>query len=157
MNASKEKKPVGGGRREAGMNRNFWLCSIMRKWLHMDLHQIMGKTRWHSGKELACQFRRRKKRGFNLWVGKIRWRRAWQSTPVFLAGKLHGQRRLVVQSMRSQRVGHNWRDLASKPNLKYMFSEIYEIHFVGYTDFEKRGMKNIWNRGMKGFCFWWWR
>ena len=27
-----------------------------------------------------------------LWVGKILWRREWQSTPVFLPGELHGQR-----------------------------------------------------------------
>jgi len=26
---------------------------------------------------------------------KISWRREWQSTPVFLPGKSHGQRRLV--------------------------------------------------------------
>ena len=30
--------------------------------------------------------------GFNLWDGKIPWRRAWQPTPVFLPGKSHGQR-----------------------------------------------------------------
>ena len=26
------------------------------------------------------------------WVGKIPWRRAWQSTPAFLLGESHGQR-----------------------------------------------------------------
>ena len=31
-----------------------------------------------SGKEPACQCRRCKRRGFNPWVGKIPWRRAWQ-------------------------------------------------------------------------------
>ena len=30
--------------------------------------------------------------GFNPWVRKIPWRRAWQPTPVFLAGESHGQR-----------------------------------------------------------------
>ena len=29
--------------------------------------------------------------GFNPWVGKIPWRRAWQPTPVFSPGKSHGQ------------------------------------------------------------------
>ena len=33
--------------------------------------------------------------GFNPWVGKIPWRRAWQPTPVFLPGESHGQRSLV--------------------------------------------------------------
>ena len=27
-----------------------------------------------SGKEPACQFRRHKRHGFNLWVGKLPWR-----------------------------------------------------------------------------------
>ena len=32
---------------------------------------------------------------FNPWAGKIRWRRKWQPTPVFLPGESHGQRSLV--------------------------------------------------------------
>ena len=46
-------------------------------------------------KEPACQCRRRCKRcGFDPWVGKIPWRRAWQPTPVFLPGESYGQRSL---------------------------------------------------------------
>ena len=37
-----------------------------------------------SGKEPACQCRRHKRCGFNPWVGKIPWRRAWRPTPVIL-------------------------------------------------------------------------
>ena len=59
------------------------------------------------GKEPACQCRRHKRCGFDLWVGKIPWRRAWQPTAVFLPGESHGQRSLGLQSMGSQRVGHN--------------------------------------------------
>ena len=33
--------------------------------------------------------------GFDPWIGKIPWRRAWQPTPVFLPGESHGQRSLV--------------------------------------------------------------
>ena len=29
--------------------------------------------------------------GFDPWVGKITWRRAWQPTPVFLLGESHGR------------------------------------------------------------------
>ena len=32
---------------------------------------------------------------FDPWVRKIPWRRKWQYTPVFLPGKLHGQRSLT--------------------------------------------------------------
>ena len=44
-----------------------------------------------SGKEPACQCRRRKRHRFNPWVGKIPWRRKWQPTPVFLPRESHGQ------------------------------------------------------------------
>ena len=36
--------------------------------------------------------------GFDLWVGKIPWRRKWQPTPVFLPGESHGQRSLAGYS-----------------------------------------------------------
>ena len=46
--------------------------------------------------------------GFHPWVGKIPWRRAWQSTPVFLPGKSHGQGEPDgPQFMGSQRAGHD--------------------------------------------------
>ena len=32
---------------------------------------------------------------FNSWVGKIPWRRKWQSTPALLPGKSHGWRSLI--------------------------------------------------------------
>ena len=44
-----------------------------------------------SGKEPTCQCRRCKRHGFDPWVGKIPWRRAWQSIPVFLPGESHGR------------------------------------------------------------------
>ena len=46
------------------------------------------------GKESACQCRRC---GFDPWVGKIPWL-GNGNTPVFLPGKLHGQRNLVEVS-----------------------------------------------------------
>ena len=51
-----------------------------------------------SGKGPTCQCRRLKRHKFDLWVGKIPWRRAWQPAPVFLPGEFHGQRSLVVYS-----------------------------------------------------------
>ena len=32
---------------------------------------------------------------FHLWVRKIPWRREWLSTPAFLPGEFHGQRKLA--------------------------------------------------------------
>ena len=50
---------------------------------------------------------RRRRHGFDPWVGKIPWRRKWQPTPVFLAGKFHGQRSLVGYSPWGHRVRHD--------------------------------------------------
>ena len=47
--------------------------------------------------------------GFDPWVGKIPWRRAWQPTPVFLLGESPWTTEPGrLQSMGSQRVGYNW-------------------------------------------------
>ena len=58
----------------------------------------MGFSGVACGKELNYQCRRNKRRGFDPWVWKIPWRRAWQLTPVFLPGKSHGGRNLVGYS-----------------------------------------------------------
>ena len=39
------------------------------------------------GRESACQCRSHKRHGFNPWVRKVPWRRAWQPTPVFSPGE----------------------------------------------------------------------
>ena len=44
-----------------------------------------------------------KRRGFDPWLGKIPWKRAWQPTPVFLPGKSHGQRSLAGYSLWSSK------------------------------------------------------
>ena len=44
---------------------------------------------------ICLQCRRQRRHGFDPWVGKIPWRRAWQPTPVFLPGESHGQRSLA--------------------------------------------------------------
>ena len=46
--------------------------------------------------------------GFNPWAGTIPWRRAWQSTPVFLPGESpRTEEPGGLQSMGSQRVGND--------------------------------------------------
>ena len=48
------------------------------------------------GKASACNVG---DRGFESWVGKIPWRRKWQSTPALLPGKSHGWRSLTGYSL----------------------------------------------------------
>ena len=52
-----------------------------------------------SGKEPTYQCRRPKRHGFDLCVGKIRWRSTWQLTWVFLHGESNGQRSLVGEAI----------------------------------------------------------
>ena len=68
-----------------------------------------------SGKESACQFRRCKSCRFNLWVGKIPWRKTWQPTLVFLPGTSHGQRSLAVYGPK----GHKESD---RTEVTYMYT-----------------------------------
>ena len=53
---------------------------------------------WLSNKESA--YRRHR---FDPFVGKLPWRRKWQSIPVFLPEKCHGQRILVGYSPESHK------------------------------------------------------
>ena len=75
-----------------------WLTGLY-KLIHikhtMAPSSYLGLPWWLGGKEPTCLCRR-------LWfdprVGKIPWKRKWHSTPVFLPGKIHGQRGLVGYS-----------------------------------------------------------
>ena len=59
---------------------------------------LIRLPRWCSGKQSACQCRRRKRHRFDPWVGKIPWSSKWQPTPVILPGEFHGERSLVDYS-----------------------------------------------------------
>ena len=58
-----------------------------------------------SGKQF-CQGRRLKGWKFNPWVGNIPWSRKWQTTPVFLPQKFHGQRSLAGYSPWGNKESH---------------------------------------------------
>ena len=70
---------------------------IRKRQYNRTLGAFPGGT---SSKEPACQCRRCKRCGFNPYVGKIHWKRAWQSTPVSLPRESNGQRNLVGYSAR---------------------------------------------------------
>ena len=63
---------------------------------------------WLSGKKSACQFRRHRRRAFDLLVRKIPWRRKWKPTPVVLLKESHGQRSLAGCTMGLQRDRPSW-------------------------------------------------
>ena len=48
-------------------------------------------------------WKRHRRRGFDPWIGKFSWRKAWEPTVVFLLGKSHGQGSLVGYSPRGHK------------------------------------------------------
>ena len=89
------------GPQRVGHDGSNWVCmhththTLTYTHSHTLTHTHMGFSGGASGKEPACQCKKRKRCGFNPWVWKIPWRRAWQPTPVFLPGECHGQMSLV--------------------------------------------------------------
>ena len=71
-------------------------CHLFFSVLYLgNIIQIQGASLVAQWLRICLQCRRCR---FNPWVRKIPWKRAWQSTPVFLPGESHGLRSLVVYS-----------------------------------------------------------
>ena len=78
------KKTLG-----AGCKYPTWLLSILSGGASAHVVLVVKKKK----KKPAY-----KRCGFDPWVGKLPWRRAWQPTPLFLPGEFHEQRSLVGYS-----------------------------------------------------------
>ena len=78
------------------------MCILPSKHLQLSSRAIyiskyLGFPSGTSGNELACKYRRHETQIGSLgW--KIPWRRAWQSTPVFLPEESYGQRSVAGYS-----------------------------------------------------------
>ena len=86
-------------------NKNFkYLNKLPHSWKNISISNLFpvidwylemeGLPRWCSGKESACQFRRRKRWGFDPWMGKIPYSRICNPLQYSWPGKSHGQRSL---------------------------------------------------------------
>ena len=58
------------------------------RFLWLSNTPLWGFPNSTSGKEPACHCRRRKRCGFGPWVGRIPWRRAWQTHSGILAWRI---------------------------------------------------------------------
>ena len=73
-----------------------------KKWCHSEpsnykIVPTLGERGFPGGSVVKNSLVKQEHR-FDPWVGKIPWRRKWQSTPVFLPGKSHGERSLMGYS-----------------------------------------------------------
>ena len=104
---------------DMGLSR-LWQLVMDREAWHAVVHGVtksqtrlsdrteLELSRWLSGKESACQYRRLE---FDPWVGKISWRRERQPTLIFSPGESHGERLMGYSPWGQKRVGH---DLATR-------------------------------------------
>ena len=100
-----------------------WLC------VHVYVH--MGFSGGARGKEFAYQCRRHKRRWLNPWVMKIPWRRAWQSTPVFLPREFPWTEESGrLWSIGLQRVGQDWSHLVCMHIHIYIHTYIYVYVYI---------------------------
>ena len=82
-----------------------WLRGFAKELTFETRHKWQGASLVAQMVRICLQFRRP---GFNPWVRKIPWKRAWQPTPVFLpGGSPWTEESGRLQSMESQRVGHD--------------------------------------------------
>ena len=94
-----------GKLRELVMDREAWRAASHRvaksqtrlsNWTELNCCSIRASlVQWE---RICVQCRRHRRCGFDPWVGKIAWRRAWQPTPVFLPGESHEQTSLAGYS-----------------------------------------------------------
>ena len=90
-----------------------WLRREVKSFLSRHVFPNQGFPGGASDKEAACQWRRFHRGGFDPWLEKIPWRRAWQPTSVFLPRESPWTEEPGgLQSTGSQRGGHDWSDLA---------------------------------------------
>ena len=129
------------------------------------IYWIVGLPGDASGKEPACQLRRPERHRFDPWVGKMPWRRAWQSTPYPCLENLMDRGAWRAKSTGLQRVGHDWvtntfvsfitLGSPNKPGLGVQSASSLKGPFNS-TDPQGRGitlMAGIWKWGVHFGCY----
>ena len=114
-----------------------------------------------SFQEPTCQCRRHKRDGFDTWVGKIPWRRAWQPIWVFLPGESHIQRRLAGYSPQSCKelditgdvawTGHRVYQRELGKELRRVFLRSKQTSNTSLKYYPCKVVKNVLNKTVKKF------
>ena len=68
---------------------------------------------------------------FDPWVGKMPWRKKWQSTPVFLPGKSSGKRTLVGYSPQGRKE-LDMTEVTQHSTVGYLLLVVQKFHFLGF-------------------------
>ena len=91
----------------------------------------VGLPRW---KRSTCQCRRHKRCWFDLWVGKMPWRRSLHPTPVFLPENFCGQRtwRATVHGITKTHTQLKWLSTLTSLNRKLLKFILFYFKFLLY-------------------------
>ena len=103
------------------------LCWVLNLMMLKKKKNLMMLPWWLSGKEYASQCRRYR---FDLWVGKISWRKKRQPTPVFLPRKSHGQMILMSYSLGVAKELNMLRQLNNNKHKYTTFKKMVNISLV---------------------------
>ena len=122
-------EPQTEGNKTANREKGFKLWPRFQL-LEFILSWAQGFPGGSTGKEPTCQCRRCKKHGFNPWIRKVPWRRKWQSTPLFLPGKYHGQRSLAGYSPGGLKAIMKWQFQAATLPQSLLFIEVQQDHIL---------------------------
>ena len=76
----------------------FLLIRLFEIFFFFSYMSFLGMFPMAQWQIIGLQCRRRTRHGFDLWVGKIPWRRKRQPTPVLLPGKSHGRKSMMGYS-----------------------------------------------------------
>ena len=77
------------------IHKNMCVCVYIYVYTHMGFPGGSVVKNLFAIKEI-------RRHGFDPWIRKIPWRRAWQPTLVFMPGESHGQRSLVGYNPQAQ-------------------------------------------------------
>ena len=88
---------------------------------------------WFHGKESTCQYRRRKRHGFDPWVRKIPWSKKQQLISVLLPGKFHEQRSLAGYSPWDQKESN-----MTEHAYTYIFYLIFRVSILLFLFYKRR-------------------
>ena len=112
-------------------NRRICTLSSWKPYWYMYIYSLVAQT----VKNLPAMQETQVQSQVRFQVGKIRWRREWLTTPIFLPGEFHGQRSLAGYSPWDSQESDTTEQLPLSLSHLFMCIYIVCIHTHTHTNF----------------------